>query len=217
MQDTLHEDWNAKWKFLIKCCNEFDAHFSDLRVTESYMTTWSVLYSKVLSDTVTSMTGWTPRFHLLLFMQFNSSHWHDHSPSTSSLWFCTKQNIFIATIPNYVRKWPSWPPCHVVSGDLVIKTHAFTDLGNRIRQMIRSILDMWWEIQLNTLQSLCFHAGLVLSLLFDPEDGGEMFLRNVGWLSTDYTALYLRRWYSWWPPLWEPQILSEPFCLVLGI
>jgi hypothetical protein len=26
--------------------------------------------------------------------------------------------------------------------------------------------------------------------LFYPEDGSDMFLRNVGWLSTDYTALY---------------------------
>jgi hypothetical protein len=28
-----------------------------------------------------------------------------------------------------------------------------------------------------------------LGLLFDPEDGGDVFLRNVTWLSTDYTAL----------------------------
>jgi hypothetical protein len=28
--------------------------------------------------------------------------------------------------------------------------------------------------------------------LFDPEDGGNMFLRKVGWLSTDYTALFPR-------------------------
>jgi hypothetical protein len=27
---------------------------------------------------------------------------------------------------------------------------------------------------------------------FDPENGGEMFLRNVDWRSTDYTALYPR-------------------------
>jgi hypothetical protein len=27
-------------------------------------------------------------------------------------------------------------------------------------------------------------------LFFDPEDGGGVFLRNVGWLSVDYTALY---------------------------
>jgi hypothetical protein len=32
---------------------------------------------------------------------------------------------------------------------------------------------------------------------FDPEDGGDKFLRNVGWNSRDYTASYPRRWYSW--------------------
>jgi hypothetical protein len=42
----------------------------------------------------------------------------------------------------------------------------------------------------------CFHAGILLCLFFDPEDGGDMFLRNVGRLSTDYTALYPRRKYS---------------------
>jgi hypothetical protein len=26
----------------------------------------------------------------------------------------------------------------------------------------------------------CFHAGFLLGLFFDPEDGGNMFLRNVG-------------------------------------
>jgi hypothetical protein len=31
---------------------------------------------------------------------------------------------------------------------------------------------------------------------FDPEDVGDMFLRNVGWHSTDYTALHPRKWYS---------------------
>jgi hypothetical protein len=33
----------------------------------------------------------------------------------------------------------------------------------------------------------------LLCLFFGPEDGGDIFLRNVGWLSTDYTAFYLRR------------------------
>jgi hypothetical protein len=32
-------------------------------------------------------------------------------------------------------------------------------------------------------------ARYLLRLFFDPEDGGDMFLRNVGWRSTDYTAL----------------------------
>jgi hypothetical protein len=29
-----------------------------------------------------------------------------------------------------------------------------------------------------------------LGLFFDPEDGGDMFLWNVGWLSVDYLALH---------------------------
>jgi hypothetical protein len=36
------------------------------------------------------------------------------------------------------------------------------------------------------------HAGFFLGLLFSPEDGGVMFLRNVGWPPTEYTVLYLR-------------------------
>jgi hypothetical protein len=38
-----------------------------------------------------------------------------------------------------------------------------------------------------------FHSGFLLSLLFNPEDEGDMLLRNVGLLSTDYTALNRRR------------------------
>jgi hypothetical protein len=33
----------------------------------------------------------------------------------------------------------------------------------------------------------------VASFSFNPEDGGDMLLRNVDWLSTDYTALCPRR------------------------
>jgi hypothetical protein len=39
----------------------------------------------------------------------------------------------------------------------------------------------------------CFHADFFLDLFFYPEDGGDMFLRNVGRLSTDYMALCPRR------------------------
>jgi hypothetical protein len=35
--------------------------------------------------------------------------------------------------------------------------------------------------------SACFLLG------FDTECGGDMFLRNISWLSSDYTALYTRR------------------------
>jgi hypothetical protein len=38
-------------------------------------------------------------------------------------------------------------------------------------------------------------ARCLLNLFSDPEDGGDMFLRNVGCISTDYTASHPRRWY----------------------
>jgi hypothetical protein len=43
--------------------------------------------------------------------------------------------------------------------------------------------------------SACYqiHYSFFLGLFFDTEDGGDLFLRNVGWLSTDYTALFPRR------------------------
>jgi hypothetical protein len=37
-------------------------------------------------------------------------------------------------------------------------------------------------------------TGFLLGLFFDPEDGGNMLLPNVAWLSNDYTALYPRRY-----------------------
>jgi hypothetical protein len=50
---------------------------------------------------------------------------------------------------------------------------------------------------------------LVYCLLSDPEDGGNMFLRNVGWFSTDCKTLYPRGHNFWQPPLWEHQILHN--------
>jgi hypothetical protein len=37
-----------------------------------------------------------------------------------------------------------------------------------------------WDITPhNPLKTTCFHAGILLGL-FNPEDGGDKFLRNVG-------------------------------------
>jgi hypothetical protein len=47
-------------------------------------------------------------------------------------------------------------------------------------------------------RATCFHAGFLTGLLFDPEDGGDMILRNVTTLSTSYTALQPRIYNSSW-------------------
>jgi hypothetical protein len=39
----------------------------------------------------------------------------------------------------------------------------------------------------------CVHAGYLRCLFFDPEIGGDIFLRNVGLLSPDSTGLYPRK------------------------
>jgi hypothetical protein len=37
------------------------------------------------------------------------------------------------------------------------------------------------------------HDNLLFGLLFDPEHGGDIFCRNIGWFSVDYKVLYTRR------------------------
>jgi hypothetical protein len=39
----------------------------------------------------------------------------------------------------------------------------------------------------------CCHASFLLGLFFDLEDGGDKLFWNIGWLSSDYTALYSRK------------------------
>jgi hypothetical protein len=51
-----------------------------------------------------------------------------------------------------------------------------------------------WQTELLTS---CFNPGLSLGLSFDSGDGRDMFLRNVGWLLTDYTSVYRGRYYCW--------------------
>jgi hypothetical protein len=43
------------------------------------------------------------------------------------------------------------------------------------------------------LLATCVQTGFFLYLFLDLEDGGNMFLRKVGWFSSDYTTLYPRR------------------------
>jgi hypothetical protein len=37
----------------------------------------------------------------------------------------------------------------------------------------------WKQVGNAVLLGTCFHAGILFGLFFDPEEGGDMFLRNV--------------------------------------
>jgi hypothetical protein len=50
------------------------------------------------------------------------------------------------------------------------------------------------------------NSDFLLGLHFNPEDGGDMLLRDISWLLTDYTALYSRRRNYLYLQLWESQI-----------
>jgi hypothetical protein len=62
--------------------------------------------------------------------------------------------------------------------------------GRRISRA-RSQRESRWQAEPPEQSRAChlFSPGFLALLIFDPEDGGDMFFRNVGWLSTDYTAL----------------------------
>jgi hypothetical protein len=52
-----------------------------------------------------------------------------------------------------------------------------------------------WNANISELELVtCFHAGFWLGSLLYLENGGENFLRNLTWVSTNNTALYLRRY-----------------------
>jgi hypothetical protein len=67
------------------------------------------------------------------------------------------------------------------------------------------------HIQCFLLASSWFLSWLIL---FDPEDGGNVFLQNVNWRSLEYTALYPGVQNSSHPPLWEPEISRVKFLLM---
>jgi hypothetical protein len=83
----------------------------------------------------------------------------------------------------------------MLSSHLLLQLHV----GRRIWGSHSGGFEEFYLLGYNAVKSVesqllaCVHVGFLLSLFFDPENGGDIFLRNVGWLSTDFTALYPRR------------------------
>jgi hypothetical protein len=66
---------------------------------------------------------------------------------------------------------------------VVMKSTIFWDLTACSPLKVNRRLGGTYRLHLRGLQALlatCFHTGFLLGLFFDPEDGGDMFFRNVG-------------------------------------
>jgi hypothetical protein len=87
---------------------------------------------------------------------------------------------------------PSVPPSYRIWGSRRSGYEGFPHFGGTCRLHLHGRINRA-KYQLESARiATCFDAGFFLGL-FDPENGGDMYLRNVGWLSTDYTTLYPRR------------------------
>jgi hypothetical protein len=92
----------------------------------------------------------------------------------------------------WLGHWPFWPRVYVgfeVFTAVVMKSIIFWGM------MPCSPLSCTWRFR--GMYSAChLLTRWFAELFFDPEDGGDMFLWNVGCNAMDYTASYRRRWYS---------------------
>jgi hypothetical protein len=103
---------------------------------------------------------------------------------------------------NWLRSWSHWSSYMSLVTSHFRREHI---LGNAWHRKCGQNIYIYECEEHQTYTNNCLHeeyhllgynAGFLLSLFFYPEDGGDMFVQNVGWHSTDYTALYPRRWYS---------------------
>jgi hypothetical protein len=73
----------------------------------------------------------------------------------------------------------------------MITPYSLLKVNRRFGGMYRRHLQGWRIIQARNQYETDRKQSS--DLFFDPEDGGDFFLRNVGWHSKNYTALYARR------------------------
>jgi hypothetical protein len=70
------------------------------------------------------------------------------------------------------------------------KLHSFVEFGILTAVVMKS--SIFWDV-IGSSACCLLHACFLLGLLFNPEDGGNIFLQNTGWLSLDYMAFCSRR------------------------
>jgi hypothetical protein len=107
---------------------------------------------------------------------------------TRFLWVCVVCGAFISHVA-------VWKQLHFNRWFIICakNTHGKAALKSTIFWDITPCSPLKVSRRFGALLATSFHARFLLALFFDPEDGGDMFLRNIGWLSRDYMVLYPRR------------------------
>jgi hypothetical protein len=130
------------------------------------------------------------RFWRLLNMEFANSVpllWPKHTLTNNT--FVVGFEVLTAVVMKSTIFWDIMPCSPLKANRHFRRTYRLHFQGRSISRT-RYQHEIMWQAE------PCFHAGILLGLYFYPENGGNMFFRNVCWLSTDYTTLCLRRWYS---------------------
>jgi hypothetical protein len=109
---------------------------------------------------------------------------------------CGRAYIRTQYFQNNIVSCYRWPNSFVLERfeffTVVLTKDAIWYISHEIR---RKPTDVSVE-HVTALLVIWFHSCFLIEFCFDNEDGGHMFYRNVGWLSTDYTDLYHAMWNS---------------------
>jgi hypothetical protein len=87
---------------------------------------------------------------------------------------------------------PRGKSCNENTGQI----YYFHNVGFEVFTAVVMKNSVFWDVTTcSPSKATCFRTGVLLGLFFDHEGGGYMFFQNVGWLSTDFMALYPIRYH----------------------
>jgi hypothetical protein len=75
---------------------------------------------------------------------------------------------------------------------ILVNGFTVTSMGEELHLLVYNEAQSAETLKVPKFRFCLLHADFLPGLVFNPEDGGVMFIPNVDSLSTDYTALYPR-------------------------
>jgi hypothetical protein len=109
--------------------------------------------------------------------------------------------VFLSPIMEPAKYWTKYKPQNFPFPEgksqnaflNVIKEMSLWELTNRLSRPFPHLIEPRFP-QVTCFAFFLLHAYFFFSFLLNPEDGGDMFLWNFGWLSANYMALYPKKY-----------------------